>query len=577
MKGLGSYFIKYKWRYLFTLVCLYLGIWLDMQAPKIIGRIIDDVVVAGQVNLLMGLLWMLLGVGLGRGIFKYLQEFMSDCIGVRIAEDIRRKLFSHIEKMSVGFFDRNNTGELMARVRDDAERIWEAMGYVGILCVEAAVHTVMVLYNMARLDPLLTLIPLCVMPVVGYVAVRLDKSLDKVYDEISEENAELNTVAQENLSGVRTVKAFFRGEYEIGKFRRHNNRYCELNMRKAKTLARYDPDISFLTRAMLLLSVTAGGICVVRGRLTVGQLGAFIEYANNIVWPMELLGWVSNTMASAAASNKKINRILEEEPEITSPADAVRPEKVEGDLAFEHVSLKLKERTVLDDVSFHVKAGGTLGIMGVTGSGKSTILNLAARFYDPDGGCVRLDGTDIRRLGLESLRGNISVVTQEVFLFSDTIAENIRIGNHGGISDGLMEESARKASAAEFIEELPGRYETVIGERGVGLSGGQKQRLSIARALAKQAPVLILDDATSSLDMETEHAIQQAMNDLKGVTKIIIAHRISAVRHADEIIVLEDGRIVERGSHDSLMALKGRYYDTFVAQYEKPEDLALCL
>ncbi len=577
MKGLGQYVIKYKWRYLFTLVCLYLGIWLDVQAPKLIGRIIDDVLAGGQTALLMGLLWMLLGVGAGRGLFKYLQEYMSDCIGVGIAEDIRRKLFSHIEKMSVGFFDRNNTGELMARVRDDAERIWEAMGYVGILCVEALVHTVMVLTNMVRLDPLLTLIPLGIMPAVGVIAVRLENRLDKVYDEISEENAKLNTVAQENLSGVRTVKAFFRGEYEIGKFRKHNRRYYDLNMRLARTMARYDPCISFLTRTMLLLSVTVGGLFVVRGRLTLGQLGAFVEYANNIVWPMEILGWVSNTMAAALASNKKIEKILQEEPVVTPPAGAAVLPQVRGSLTFDHVGLKLGEQTVLEDVSFHVEAGRTLGIMGVTGSGKSTILNLAERFYDVSEGSIRLDGVDIRRLEPDCLRGSISVVTQEVFLFSDTIAENMRIGNHGRISDGLLRESASQASADGFIEKLPKGYETVIGERGVGLSGGQKQRISIARALAKQAPVLILDDATSALDMETEHEIQRAMNAVTGVTKIIIAHRISAVRHADEIVILENGRIVERGDHDSLMALKGRYYDTFVAQYERPEDLALCL
>ncbi len=577
MKGLGKYFIRYKWYYLFALVCLYLGIYTDLQAPKIIGRIIDDVIVGGRAELLTGLIWMLLAVGIGRGVFKYLQEFTGDCIGVKIAEDIRRQLFAHIEKMSVGFFEKNNTGELMARISDDAERIWEAMGFIGIMCIEAVVHTVMVLYNMLRLDPFLTLIPLCVMPMVGYVAVRLENSLDKVYDEISEENAQLNTVAQENLSGMRTVKAFFRGEYEIEKFRRHNGRYYELNMRLARTMAKYDPNISFLTKTMLLLSVTAGGIFVVRGRITLGQLGAFVEYSNNIVWPMEILGWVTNAMAAAIASNKKINRILDEEPEIVSAEDAEDLPRVRGDLTFSHVSLKLQDQTILEDISFHVEAGKTLGIMGVTGSGKSTILNLAERFYDVSGGSILLDGKDIRGLTLDCLRRNISAVTQEVFLFSDTIAENVRIGNRGEVSRELLEESVRQASAAEFVRELPKGYETVIGERGVGLSGGQKQRLSIARALAKKAPILFLDDPTSALDMETEQELQQELNRLRGITKIVIAHRISAVRHADEILVLENGRVAERGNHDSLMALKGRYYDTFVAQYEKPEELMLCL
>lgn len=577
MKGLGRFFIKYKFHYLFALVCLYLGIWLDMQSPKLIGRIIDDVLVGGQKELLMGLVLGLLGIGIGRGLFKYMQEFTADCIGVSIARDLRRKLFGHIEKMSVGFFEKNNTGELMARVKDDTERIWDFMGFVGLLCVEAIIHTIMVLTNMVQIDPILTLIPLCVMPMVGFVAVKLEKGLDKVYDDISEENAELNTVAQENLAGVRTVKAFFRGEYEIGKFRKHNSRYYELNMRLAKTLAKYDPYISFLTKVMLLISVTVGGIFVVQDRITLGNLGSFIEYANNIVWPMEILGWVANCMAAAFASRKKIDKIMDEQPEIRSAEDCVDLPEVRGDLSFDRVSLTLGGQKILEDVSFTVEAGKTLGVMGMTGSGKTTIVNLAERFYDVTEGSVSVDGVDVRKLDLNCLRKNISVVMQDVFLFSDTVAENLRIGSHDTMTDEMMVDSAKKARAHGFVDKLPKQYETVIGEKGVGLSGGQKQRLSIARALAKNAPILFLDDSTSALDMETEHEIQKELNQLQGMTKVIIAHRISAVRHADEIIILEGGRIVERGTHDSLMELKGRYYDTFVAQYERPEELMLCL
>ena len=577
MKGLGQYFYKYKFHYLFALVCLYLGIWLDMQSPKIIGRIIDDVLVDGQKELLIGLVLGLLGIGIGRGLFKYLQEFTADCIGVSIARDLRQKLFRHIEKMNVGFFEKNNTGELMARVKDDTERVWDFMGFVGLLCVEAIVHTIMVLTNMFRIDPILTLIPLCVMPMVGFIAVKLEKGLDKVYDDISEENAELNTVAQENLAGVRTVKAFFRGKHEIAKFKKHNSRYYELNMCMAKTMAKYDPYISFLTKVMLLLSVIIGGMFVVQNRITLGKLGEFIEYANNIVWPMEILGWVANCMAAAFASNKKINKILEEKPEIASPEDGVNLPLVRGELAFDQVSLELHGQKILEDVSFTVSAGKTLGIMGMTGSGKTTIVNLAERFYDVTGGSVSVDGVDVRKLDLHCLRKNISVVMQDVFLFSDTVAENLRIGSKDAMTGEVMVDSARKARAHEFVSKLPKEYETVIGEKGVGLSGGQKQRLSIARALAKDAPILFLDDSTSALDMETEHEIQKELNGLQGMTKVIIAHRISAVRHADEIIILEGGKVVERGTHDSLMEKKGRYYDTFVAQYERPEELMLCL
>ena len=577
MKNLAKYMVKYWYLYLFAMVCLVLGILLDVAAPRVIERIIDDVIVGGDQGILMGLLIALFLLGTGRGLFKYLQEFTGDVIGLRISVDIRRKLFAHIESMSMGFFEKNNTGELMARVKEDVERIWEAVGFMGLMCVEAVVHTIIVILCMVRISPLLTLIPLCIMPIVGYIAVRLEKNLDKVYDEISEENARLNTVAQENLTGVRTVKAFSRERHEIEKFRKRNGHYYNLNMSLAKTMAKYSPNISFMTKMLLLLSVSVGGLFVMQERISLGQLGAFIEYANNIVWPMEILGWVTNSMAAAVASNKKINRILAEEPQIVSPPQPKTLAAVRGELEFRHVSLAFDKQKVLEDISFTLPAGKTLGIMGMTGAGKTTIVHLIERFYDVTEGAVLLDGVDVRRLDLKQLRSAAAVVMQDVFLFSDTVGENIRIGSRDWMEPHHMEQAARAADAHGFVSRLPQGYDTVIGEKGVGLSGGQKQRISIARALARRAPILILDDSTSALDMETEHEIQKQLEELRGVTKLIIAHRISAVRHADEILVLQEGRIAERGTHESLLRQKGLYYDTFVAQYEEPKEVSACL
>ena len=572
MKSIFKYMAKYWYLYLFTMICLVGGVLMDMTVPQVTRRIIDDVIIGGDHSILMGLLIALFLLATAGSMFRYFQEFTGDCTGVRIARDIRRKLFAHIEQMSVGFFDKNNTGELMSRLTNDVERVQDAAGFIGMLGVQATIHTIVTMVCMVRISPVLTLVPICILPMVAYVAIQLEKKLDKVYDEISEENGELNTVAQENLTGVRTVKAFSREQYEIEKFKKHNGRYYELNMNLARTLAKYDPNISFFTKLLLVLSVTLGGILVVGDQISLGQLGAFIEYANNIVWPMEILGWIANSLAAAVASNKKIDKILEERPQIFSPQEPERLGLIKGNVTFDGVGLKLADQTILEDISFHVPAGKTLGVMGMTGSGKTTLINLMERFYDVTEGSVRLDGVDVRQLDLHQLRDSFGVVMQDVFLFSDTVAENVRFGSKDWMTGEHVEKASRSADAHEFVSKLPKGYDTVIGEKGVGLSGGQKQRISIARALAKQAPILVLDDSTSALDMETEHQIQQELKDMKGVTKIIIAHRISAVRHADEIIILQDGKIAERGTHETLLKKKGLYYDTYVAQYEEPEE-----
>lgn len=302
--------------------------------------------------------------------------------------------------------------------------------------------------------------------------------------------------------------------------------------------------------------------------MTLGELTAFIEYSTNIVWPMEMLGWLTNCISSAVASNRKIRKIYEETSSIKESDNPVTLEKVQGKVTFSHVSFhKEDQHEILHDISFCVEPGKTLGIMGATGAGKSSIIHLLQRFYDATDGSISLDDVNIKNLSLKQLRGNISLVMQDVFLFSDTILDNISLGKKKQLSFRMVKEASRQASASSFIERMEEQYETVIGERGVGLSGGQKQRISIARALAKKNPILILDDSTSALDTETEHAIQQALTKLENTTKIIIAHRISAVRHADEIIVLSDGRIEERGTHETLLEKKGLYYETYLSQY----------
>ena len=567
MKRILKYASRYWYLYVISIVAMVISAVLDMLTPIVISKIIDDVIIAKQAEIFVRLLLSLVLIGLGRAVFGYVKEYLFDISSTKIACDVRKDLFTHIQTLSLRFFNKNSTGELMARVKDDVDRIWAAVGYVIMLIIEVVIYCVLVLGFMFSISPLLTLIPLCIMPIVAIMAFKMERKLGGVYEQISEENAELTTVAQENLAGVRTVKAFAREKYEVGKFLKHNQKYYELNMKQAKTVAKYNPNIQFLSNMLIVLVIIFGGILVINGEITLGKLGAFSEYSYNIVWPMEILAWLCNDLAAAVASNKKIDKIMKEVPEIKSPPIPVVKEKVEGRLSFQNVSFSIDKTPILKEISFSLDKGKTLGIMGNTGSGKSSIVNLIERFHDVDSGEILLDGVNIKEYDLKQLRASCAIVMQDVFLFSDSIEENIKIGNREEMDKKEMIMAAEYASARNFIEGMSEKYQTIIGERGVGLSGGQKQRISIARALAKNAPLLIFDDSTSALDMETEFMIQKALANINRVTKIIIGHRISAVKDADEIIVLEQGAIAERGTHKELLSQKGLYYRTYVAQY----------
>lgn len=567
MKKLSAYMKEHTPAYLLAVACLVAGVGLDMLSPQLTRRIIDDVIGRGDLPLLKYLLAGILGIGAGRFVFMYIKEYTFDIIGAKISASMRRDLFAHIQGLSADFFDRSSTGELMARVKEDIDRIWDGLTYVGMLLIEVAVHVTLVLICMYRLDWRLALIPTAAMVFCGALAVFLEQKLDTVYEAISQENAELNTVAEENLEGVRTVRSFARERFEMDKFLSHNRRYYELNVQQSRIFVKYHPIFSLITKVLPLIMLLAGGALVIRGEFSLGSLGAFVEYSMNIVWPMEMLGWLTNSFSSAVASNKKLRRIYQETATVREPENPVVLPKVQGGIRFEQVSFIRGDARILTDISFSLEPGQTLGIMGATGSGKSSLIHLLQRLYDCSQGRILLDGVDIRRLSLAQLRGSISVVMQDTFLFSDTISDNIRLGRQEATSPETVRQASRDAQASEFIDRLEEGYETVIGERGVGLSGGQKQRLSIARALAKKNPILVMDDSTSALDTETEQLIQQTLRELKGITKIIIAHRISAVRSADRILFLEGGRIAEAGTHEELLQKKGLYYETYMAQY----------
>ncbi len=623
--NLFRYFKRYSFLYLIALLAMSAGTLLDQAAPLIVQHIIDDVLIAKRMEVLNFLLLGILGIGVGRCIFQYTKEYACDYAGSKIASEVRINLFQKIQSLSANFFDGINSGELMSRVKDDVDRIWDIAAFMGILMAEVFIRTVTTIIFMVRINWQLALIPIVGMIGSGVIAIMMEKQLDDLYGAVMQEGSEMNNTAAENLAGVRTVKAFAREGFEIAKFHKHNQKFYQLNIDLSRVFVKYNPMIQTITRLLSVISLLLGGLIVMKGnplqggaKMSVGELIAFTQYVGGMIWPMEMLGWLTNGFSSAKASVKRLNKIYAELPEITENSELAKNTEgddaeladamfsqfdIAGDISFEHVtyspvvecsrsesietlsngesvknraervglglSLKTESepRKILDDVSFDIKAGQTLGIMGSTGSGKTTIINLLKRMYDVTDGSIKLDGIDIRELPLPTLRRAISCVMQDIFLFSDTIDGNIRLGARETITVPEVRPALEQSHASEFVDKMEEKENTVIGERGVGLSGGQKQRITIARALARKTPVLVLDDSTSALDTETEQEIQGVLAELSGMTKIIIAHRISAVRKADKIIVLDKGRVVECGTHEELLALGGLYKETYDSQY----------
>ena len=600
--NLPRYFKKHAVLYIIALLAMIVSTWLDMLAPAIVQHIVDDVLVPQNIEPLKILLLGILAIGVGRCILQYTKEFICDWCGSKIASEVRINLFQKIQSLSANFFDGINSGELMSRVKDDVDRIWDIAAFMGILMAEVLFRTGITMFYLGRLNWKISILPICGMICTGFIAIFMERKLDKVYGDIAQENSELNNTAAENLAGVRTVKAFAREDFERKKFHKHNQKYYELNIDQSKIFVHYNPMIQFITRIMPAVALLLGGLAVIAtsenftasisdagkgtnflvklGRffcvgekMTIGQLMAIVQYVGNMMWPMEMIGWLTNGFSSAKASVKRLNKIYAETPQILDNTseiieeDLFSPFDISGSVAFENVTYTAGGRNILDDVSFEIKAGQTLGIMGATGSGKTTIINLLKRMYDVTDGSIKIDGVDIREIPLSALRKSIACVMQDIFLFSDTIDGNIRLGERETMSDLTVRMALEKSQASSFVDNMPEGTETVIGERGVGLSGGQKQRLTIARALARNTPILVLDDSTSALDTETEQEIQEVLNGLSGMTKIIIGHRISSVRKADKILVLNDGKIAEIGNHEELLKLNGLYKETYDSQH----------
>ncbi|MDU5107936.1 ABC transporter ATP-binding protein [Clostridium sp.] len=567
MNRIIKYLFKEKLLLIFGTISMVLIILIDQITPMLQKIIVDRGILNKEYSIIIPILLIFLLITLFKAIFGYIKEFIHDYISAKVHYNIRTELFDHIQRFEFDFFDKTNTGELMSRIGEDVENIWQTISFGLRLFVENVLYFTFSTIILFYLNWKLTLICLLILSPIGILAVKLEKNLNEGYEEISDKTVEINTRAQENISGVRLVKAFSREKYEIKRFLSLNKDYYNLNIKQADTISKSFPLIEFLSNITLIVMIIVGGYFVLIDEITLGTLVAFSGYIWNLIWPMRQIGWLMDILSRNKASAMKINNIFDRFTKINSE-EGIEINKVKGDIEFNNVSFKYDDEVILKNINLKIKSGSTVAIMGETGSGKTTLLSLIGRYYDATEGHVNIDGINVRDIKLSSLRKNMAVVQQDTFLFSDTVENNLRFGKINA-SINEIKEGAEKACSLEFIEEFDNGLDTEIGERGVGLSGGQKQRLSIARAIIRNAPILILDDSTSALDMETEHNLLKNLNKIKkGKTTILVAHRISAVKNADLIIFMKNGEITEMGTHDELISKGNNYYNVYKEQFK---------
>lgn len=572
MKRIFKMLGKYKKELFLPIFALIITIVLDSFNPFLTRMIIDRALPERNMQLFIMIMAGLLIITLGKSGFGYIREYIFDVVSLKVYADIKYKLFDHIETLHFKYFDNMNTGELMARMNEDTENIWRSLAFGFRLLVEQIIYFIIGIVILGVINIKLTLIILVIMAPIAPLAIHFEKKIGKNFEEISDHTAELNTTAQENIAGVRLVKAFAREKFEMQKFFGKNKRNFELNNQQAKIIADNFPLIELLTNVAIIAMICFGAMFVMRGEMTLGDIALFSGFIWNLIWPLRELGWVMSMAAQFKASSKKIVDILDTGSEVTDKP-GLKPMNVSGGIEFKNVDFSYNNEVVLKDVSFSIAPGKTVAIMGTTGSGKSSLIGLIGRYYNYQKGSVLVDGVDNREIRISDLRGAMSIVPQDTFLFSESIQNNIKFGSRDASDEAVKK--ALEIACADFVSEFEKGWDTVIGERGVGLSGGQKQRLAIARAIVRKSPILVLDDATSALDMETEYKLLKNLKNMdKNKTTFIIAHRISAVKNADLILYMENGRIVERGTHEQLVGQRGRYYDVYVEQFKDFDTLS---
>lgn len=562
-----SHLKKYRLFIIAGLVLLTLTSILAIINPYISGTIVDEVIKAGHYELLPRLILILISVTLVRGILRFIFIMFFETASQGTLFSLRDSVYRRLLMQDFSFYNRNRTGDLMSRQTGDMDAIRHFVSHVIYSTYENLLLFIFALVMIFTVNVKIASFMVLVLPFTAAVTMVQLKNIKPAFHRIRSQFSSLNTFAQENISGNRVVKAFAKEDFEISKFDRENDGFREAELAATAIWAKYIPVFEFLSTILMVILMLAGGIMVIHNEMTLGNLVTINGFLWMLTNPLRMSGWLLNDIQRFITSLEKIYTTISAEPEIRKPCKAIVKKRLDGNVDFNHVNYYAYDDVILRDISFSVKSGQTVGIIGATGSGKSTLMNLLCRFYDVTDGEILVDGINVKNMDLYSLRDNIGMAMQDVFLFSDTIEGNIAYGK----PDCSFEEvvwAAKVANAHDFIMKMPDGYDTIVGERGMGLSGGQKQRISLARALLKNPSIVILDDTTSAIDMETETQIQNGLHELASSrTVFIIAHRISSIKDADLILVLDNGRIVEQGTHESLLGKRGYYYTVFNHQY----------
>jgi ATP-binding cassette subfamily B multidrug efflux pump len=590
MRPLLPYLKRYRWGFVAGVFCIFLsnGAWILL--PQVIRHAIDDLNTGVTSAKLMHFAWQMLEVAAVRGVFLFLTRWIVIGISRDIEFDLRNDLFAHLETLSYSYYQRTRTGDIMARMTNDLNAVRMLLGPAIMYSANTLVFTAGALSFMVLISPKLTFYAFLPLPLVSIVIQHFGRRIHERFERIQAMFSDISARAQENFSGARVIRAYVQEDAEIASFESANEEYVTRSLKLVRLMGMLWPTLELMLGLAMVLVLWIGGREVVHGQtsvvlvsylktkttlllpgsVTVGDFAAFNIYMLQLTFPVIALGWVVNIFQRGTASLIRLNEILHEQPEIKDgPEAADRP--VEGEIEFRGLNFAYDGKPVLHDLSLRIPAGSSMAIVGPTGSGKTTLVSLIPRIYDAAPGMVLVDGRPIREFSLESLRETVGFVPQETFLFSDRIRENIALGV-ASASDQQIHEAAEAANIAHDIESFPEQYQTMVGERGITLSGGQKQRTAIARALIRNPRILILDDALSSVDTHTEDKILNHLREvMQGRTTIFISHRVSTVRNADRIAVLHDGRIVESGTHDELLALNGYYSDLYNKQLLEEE------